>query len=81
MMEKMSDKKKRYIEVSIMISTNVRLEVSWDQDAGTAEVHSAERTMIQHGISARDIYERADEYTLEYIDEETKKVFGIKDGD
>lgn len=75
----MSEKQEpKVIEVGAVLPVNLRLHVMWDEDAEETHIVKVELDHIQD-ITLRTLTENADDDTFDYIDEETKKAFGIED--
>jgi len=75
----MSDDEYKRIKIEVCIPVVVELRVRWDEEEEVADIGAVAIAPIQMGYDPRGFAEHLSDSDHEYIDEATKKAFGIED--
>ena len=75
----MSNDEHKRIKVEVCVPVAIELRVRWDPESEEANIGSVALAPIQSSISPDRLCEHLGDDDLQYIDEETKKAFGIED--
>lgn len=69
----------RKITIEVRIPICLELSVRWDENEDQSDIQSVEISQFQTGYTPRRLCEHLSEDDLQYIDDETKKVFKTED--